>query len=317
MFHHDGPFDAAAPSRNRNKSKAPMYAFGDQEGDFPFAGDSNDKRLTPLAQATRAAMAQSPGSPYSAAAYPMNESYNAPKKSPKKNTLAEAWGIADPEPFEEFFAGVPVTAESGTASANSSVKGESTSRSKKSHKETREPVEARRTRTQLPPPKPIALPGASSSSSPTSPTFDTGDLQNALPARPGPTRTKSLIQRIKKMRDNPNVPLNAPAEIREADEYDDGRFGSKGGSRSGTGGGNATTTLPSIDSRTPDDQFVVVEAEAPTPPAKDTPISPQREYFDRLPLPTTAATPTSPGLGRKQSMMKKIKGVVAGGGKAR
>jgi hypothetical protein len=115
MFHHDGPFDACAPSRNKNKTKAPMYAFDD---DMPLQqADGTDKRLSPLAQATILAMKQGPGSsPYAAVGAPSTDvasrgkppspAYTSPKKkSPKKSALAEAWGIAEPEPFEEFSAG--------------------------------------------------------------------------------------------------------------------------------------------------------------------------------------------------------------------
>lgn len=78
--------------------------------------DANNKNLSPLAQATILAMKQSPGSsPYavtvntgvsSSYGQPPSPTYASPKKkSPKKSALAEAWGIAEPEPFEEFSAG--------------------------------------------------------------------------------------------------------------------------------------------------------------------------------------------------------------------
>ena len=111
-----------------------MLAFGD-DGDFSASNQASDKRLTPLAQATRAAMAQSPGSPYSAANYAMPDvpSTNYYAK-PRKNTLAEAWGIADPEPFEEFFSGAPaapVATDNGDNSAPSSIR-ETNGKSRKS-----------------------------------------------------------------------------------------------------------------------------------------------------------------------------------------
>ncbi|KIO17828.1 hypothetical protein M407DRAFT_165294, partial [Tulasnella calospora MUT 4182] len=63
-FHHDGPFDAVAPSRNRQGKphRAPVYAF-EPGTSGPHNVPVVDKRLSPLAQATIAAMASSDG-PY-------------------------------------------------------------------------------------------------------------------------------------------------------------------------------------------------------------------------------------------------------------
>ena len=66
-----------------------------------------DKRLSPVAQATIAAMAAA-DSPYAAASLPMrgNMAGNKMGVGPqRKMTLTEAWGKAEPEPFEEFSAG--------------------------------------------------------------------------------------------------------------------------------------------------------------------------------------------------------------------
>lgn len=94
-----------------------MYAF---DGDVPLQqAEGAKKHLSPLAQATILAMKQSPGSsPYAVSGaintdvqgyskQPPSPTYASPnkKKSPKKSALAEAWGIAEPEPFEEFSAG--------------------------------------------------------------------------------------------------------------------------------------------------------------------------------------------------------------------
>lgn len=131
MFHHDGPFDACAPSRNKtNKThRAPMFAFG---ADGSPAQSHNvpvvDKRLSPLAQATIAAMAQSDGNgPYPSAGFaPPERRHNNHTtmmggklgQSSRKMTLTEAWGTAEPEPFEEFSAGTM-----GRNSARSSLEG--------------------------------------------------------------------------------------------------------------------------------------------------------------------------------------------------
>lgn len=111
-FHHDGPFDALARSRNnRSDTKSPMRAFNDS--DAPTASsDAGDATLT--RDALRHARKNS-NSPYDVAAVYTgrtlvgnNPNYNPHEglpKSPPKSALAEAWGRADPEPFEEFSAG--------------------------------------------------------------------------------------------------------------------------------------------------------------------------------------------------------------------
>jgi hypothetical protein len=90
-----------------------MYAFDDVP--LQQAEGASNKHLSPLAQATILAMKQSPGSsPYAVTVntdlnrygQPPSPTYASPKKkAPKKSALAEAWGIAEPEPFEEFSAG--------------------------------------------------------------------------------------------------------------------------------------------------------------------------------------------------------------------
>ncbi|KAJ3525840.1 hypothetical protein NM688_g8342 [Phlebia brevispora] len=88
MFHHDGPFDACAPSRNRHRTRAPMLAW---------AGPAEEDKDA-LANAREIPSAQSP--------YPSPAIY-APYEAPKKkhDAIAEAWGIHEPEPFEDFSAG--------------------------------------------------------------------------------------------------------------------------------------------------------------------------------------------------------------------
>lgn len=123
VFHHDGPFDACAPSRNRVATKAPIKAFNEDEAD----AIAKSRGHSPLAQATLSAMsADSPysavsGSPYPALNGPtLSHQYTVADraKSPMKSALQEAWGRADPEPFEEFSAG----GYSGAPSANNSIK---------------------------------------------------------------------------------------------------------------------------------------------------------------------------------------------------
>ncbi|KIJ62226.1 hypothetical protein HYDPIDRAFT_114697 [Hydnomerulius pinastri MD-312] len=68
-FHRDGPYAAAAPSRNRDRNQAPMFAWSS-----PSPEDCNQEPL---------------------------------RGSRKKgvDVIAEAWGIHEPEPYEEFSAG--------------------------------------------------------------------------------------------------------------------------------------------------------------------------------------------------------------------
>ena len=89
VFHHDGPFDACAPSRNRHRTKAPMYAW--------TAENEEDKQA--LAQAREIPTAYTSPYPTPGVSVP----YEAPKK--KRDAIAEAWGIHEPEPFEDFSAG--------------------------------------------------------------------------------------------------------------------------------------------------------------------------------------------------------------------
>ncbi|KAG8925767.1 hypothetical protein FRC02_009437 [Tulasnella sp. 418] len=209
MFHHDGPFDACAPSRNRHKNhRAPINAFNGDPAQGGAANPHNvpviDKRLSPLAQATIAAMASSDGhGPYGAATQgsfpnPNDRTAWAPV-SPRKTTLAEAWGKAEPEPFEEFSAGT-ITRSSPAPSLDYEGGYEGHYRRNRAREAELPPR-----RSKLPPPQPIALPGfnpdqsADDQGSPTLP---------YSPEKPGGMkRSKSIMQRIRKMRDNPNVPL--------------------------------------------------------------------------------------------------------------
>ena len=134
--------------------------------------------------------------------------YEAPKK--KHDAIAEAWGIHEPEPFEDFSAG---------GGANAGHTGEYPSRShgySSSGKRTKDGRDARdvyeqyldqnhpspqrrTTKRSIPPPQPIFVPE--------------NDVDAAPPSPPSagydgtPRRNKSIMQRIRKMRDSPNVPV--------------------------------------------------------------------------------------------------------------
>lgn len=124
--------------------------------------------------------------------------YSDPPKK-KVDALAEAWGIHEPEPYEEFFAGGgdhdgPITNSSSMREAHSNGR------------RTREDLTSRpRASNRIPPPQPILLGGGG-----------TGDGQEPeahspqfSPVSGGANigRNKSIIQRIRKMRDSPNVPV--------------------------------------------------------------------------------------------------------------
>ncbi|KAG6381119.1 hypothetical protein JVT61DRAFT_5517 [Boletus reticuloceps] len=99
MFHHDGPFDACAPSRNRNRTVAPMLAWSS-----PPDEDALSPSNTPYASPDVYKGAFSP-------------TYDTPKK--KVDAIAEAWGIHEPEPYEEFCAGGGTARRDGDTPSNS------------------------------------------------------------------------------------------------------------------------------------------------------------------------------------------------------
>lgn len=179
MFHHDGPFDACAPSRNKHRNVAPLYAWGE---DVTAAQLSNSGSAYPSAHA------------YAAFS---NDYTEVPKK--KVDALAEAWGIHEPEPFEDFSAGGGSGRLDGDTPSNSIYNGrESHSRSGRRPKENRE----RPRRAAVPPPQPIFVEPTESENIPGSP-----------PASPGfPKRSKSIMQRLRKMRDAPNIPVGRDYE---------------------------------------------------------------------------------------------------------
>ncbi|KAI0307872.1 Pal1 cell morphology protein-domain-containing protein [Multifurca ochricompacta] len=258
MFHHDGPFDACAPSRNRHRTKAPMYAWTSINAeDEEVAARYRDKEdalnpITPtLTYNASYPSSEPPRSPPVTANY--TTYYSEPPKK-KVDAIAEAWGIHEPEPYEEFFAGGgdpdgPIT------NGNSATK-----ETRSNGRRTRDDLTSRprgSNRSNIPPPQPIFVGDGPDSPQP-SPSVGGANLG----------RNKSLIQRIRKMRDSPNVPVGF-------DEM-----------------GAPTDGAPSPTS----------SAETKDLPA--TPASPGVDgYFD------------SPGggLGRKTSILKRVKGVVRGG----
>lgn len=330
VFHHDGPFDACAPSRNRQRSKAPMLAWA--------SGSEADKNALANARDLDPGRYNTP--------YPSPNIY-VPYEAPKKthDAIAEAWGIHEPEPFEDFSAG---GGYSSRASADHSRNGNGGARLRANTKDNANPREVshrqkvddgRRTDSRrqqvrkgtMPPPQPIFVPD--------------GEIDNTLPPSPGspsaPKRNKSLMGRIRKMRDNPNVPGQALY-------YDDERNGGRDPSPPSSTENSHASQLPPPGARPThrsqnsflgrfgrstnfsggqrdagtaysptDEAYVYVDDPTgiPSNKEKSLPATPYGDinggYFSE-----SAAMPGSPdsGLARKTSLLRKVKGVVRGGG---
>ncbi|KAJ7783717.1 Pal1 cell morphology protein-domain-containing protein [Mycena maculata] len=287
MFHHDGPFDACAPSRNRQKDRAPMRAWTARPEDPPKEYGDNPYP-----------------SPNAYSAFSASD-YEPPKK--KVDAIAEAWGIHEPEPYEEFFAG----GGGGTTPASSIYNGKESSR-----KSTAERPRAQARRSQLPPPMPIFVPDG---------VID-GPAGTALPDSPGspgsfPRRNKSLMHRIRKMRDSPNVPVGGGADDESAPETANGERPTHRSQNSFLGrfanGRTQTNTTNMSPTSENSESYVFIEPKTaskdlpPTPGSGRSTSPPENGYFEE-----PEAAPSNGGggggLGRKTSLMKKVGRVVRG-----
>lgn len=268
--------------------------------------------------------------------------YEAPKK--KHDAIAEAWGVHEPEPFEDFSAGggynPRVSGEYNSTVSPSRAAGNGASRRTRDNRDPREkyreyldeaqPPAARRQQTKranLPPPQPIFAPeGDIDNGSPPSP---------SMPASPGaPKRTKSLMHRIRKMRDSPNVPVNYEEMNGGSDQDPSPPSSAENGAAKPTrpthrsqnsflgrlGRGANVPSKEGISPTSESEQFVYVDDPArvrkdkslpATPPVKGS--TPPEEYADGYFDSNAGGYPGSPGgLGRKTSLLKKMKGVVKG-----
>jgi hypothetical protein len=319
MFHHDGPFDACAPSRNRHRTKAPMLAWSSAGADVALSNESP----YPTPDAYKGAF---------------STTYQPQKK--KVDAIAEAWGIHEPEPYEEFFAGGGTGRRDGDTPSNSIYAGREGhgSRSgtprhslgkrskdgrdlrdvyreyldddmKQMQARDRERVgerEGRRPkRAGIPPPQPIYVPEAQSIDYDSAPGSPSGV----------PKRTKSLMQRIRKMRDSPNVPVGFDESVEPPSPNQDTYQPSRPTHRSqnsflgrfSNGPGRPNTSPPDetyvyVDDPRRDKRLPATPYATRTPSAED-----RRAYFDGAP-----SSPPSGGLGRKTSLLKKVKDVVRG-----
>jgi hypothetical protein len=258
---------------------------------------------------------------YGDSAYPSAHAYAAfsndypepPKK--KVDAIAEAWGIHEPEPYEEFFAGGGSTRPDGDTPTSSIYNGRdshsnSVSRSGLPRRLIDEPQGMQERprgatrRSLVPPPQPIFVPD------PVEP------LDSLAVPSSDPKRQKSLMQRIRKMRDSPNVPVTSEYEQPSSPNYvvdpprsplQPTRPSHKSqNSFLGRFGNRAQPQSP--DKPEP---FVLIE---PLPASnKDLPPAPAMNLTSsgESALPGSPEF-GSPGMGRKASIMKKVGRVVRG-----
>jgi hypothetical protein len=150
--------------------------------------------------------------------YPPLETY-IPAEPPNKkvDAIAQAWGIHEPEPYEEFFAGGGKAGgdNTPTGSIRAGKEGHDSSRNNagkraKDGRDTQDrnyldedQVPTRRpARRAIPPPQPIFAPGAD---------MPLTDEPSSSPPSGIPKRSKSIMNRIRRMRDSPNVPVDQGA----------------------------------------------------------------------------------------------------------
>jgi hypothetical protein len=146
---------------------------------------------------------EAPRSPPAAANY--NSYYSEPPKK-KVDVIAEAWGMHEPEPYEEFSAG-------GGDPDGPITNGSSMKEARSNGRRTREDLTSRpRGFNRIPPPQPIFVadgPQPEVHSPQLSPGSGGANI----------SRNKSIIQRIRKMRDSPNVPVGFDETV---ESYADG-----------------------------------------------------------------------------------------------
>jgi len=237
----------------------------------------------------------------------IEEDFRATKESPryepprkKVDAIAQAWGIHEPEPFEDFSAG---------GGQSNDYRPHHVSYSRRSEEAPRRREAAPR-RTALPPPQPIFVPGAEA---------DFVAPEPSPPLSPGTgagmKRSKSLLQRIRKMRESPNMPVNNGDSNGVQNTYDSGGSGhpthkSQNSFAGRLAGGGVRGQLPP-----PQENDVYVPAEAaknkdlPHPPNNDSANMGEEGYFEQADV--SEQLPAA-GLGRKRSLMQRVGGVVRG-----
>jgi len=221
--------------------------------------------------------------------------YEPPRK--KVDAIAEAWGIHEPEPFEDFSAG-------GGHSYDNRPHHTGYVRRSDEAPRRREPAPRR---TAIPPPQPIFVPGA--------------EAEFVAPAEPSPPlspgsgmkRSKSLLQRIRKMRESPNVPVNNGDHNGVQNTYESGGPGRPNHKSQNSFAGRSVGE--GIKEQLPppleEDAYVPAEAakdkDLPRPPNSNSSNSGENGNFEQ----TDEYFPAT-GLGRKRSLMQRVGGVVKG-----
>ena len=267
VLHHDGPFDACAPSRNRHRTKAPVAAWSAQ-----------------TRQAIEEDFKASKEAPH----------YEPPRK--KVDAIAEAWGIHEPEPFEDFSAG----------GGNNDYRTHNTisRRSEETPPQSGRRREAAR-RSALPPPLPIFAPESDFVPPEPSPPLSSGN-------ETGMKRSKSLIQRIRKMRETPNMPVNNGDVNGVQNTYESGGSGrpthkSQNSFAGRLAGGGFREQLPPPQES---DMYVpaerAVNKDLPRPPNINRANSGEKGYFEQIRF------AEQPDLGRKRSLMQRVGVAVMG-----
>lgn len=237
--------------------------------------------------------------------------YDPPKK--KVDAIAEAWGVHEPEPFNDFSAG---GGRESSTPASSVYNGKDSARAKR--KETARdflneepPRRAASKRAPLPPPQPIFVPEANHPdlADPLgSPTLASGSPSAV------PKRNRSIMSRIRKMRDSPNVPVVADYETREADppspDGAEGSYPSRPTHRTqnsfmGRFGGNKDTSPTQENYERAKDLPPTPYGQAASPYQDQDGLG----YFEEQGY--GGAPGQAPG--RKTTIMRKVKGVVRGG----
>lgn len=125
---------------------------------------------------------------------------------------------------------------------------------------------------------------------------------SAYGARPmGPKRSKSLIQRFRKMRDSPNAPPQVEYEPEPVKQPTEVRLVSQ--------------RAPPVPERNPREPYVMIDAprngrDKNLPPMPPMPPPPSdADYFESQH--SSVAPNGGAGIGRKGSIMKKMKGVMS------
>lgn len=255
------------------------------------------------------AAAQLAGSPYPSHAYSAfsNDYPDPPKK--KVDAIAEAWGIHEPEPFEDFSAGGGSGRLDGDTPTSSIYNGKESHATRSSGRRPKDPRDLKR-RSAMPPPQPIFT--------------DTANVDQDLGSPPiSPKRSRSIMHRIRKMRDAPNIPVGRDYEspsISPTSPTEPSRPTHR--SQNSLLGRLAGGSRPNQQAQS--EPFVLIAASgegknlppSPKPVRGDSVSTPgeNEQYADYSDSQVGEAS-GGIGLGRKASLIKKVGRVVRGGNK--